>query len=380
MNMPAAPLENWMRAYYFACEIDIGSSGVEDFSLGEICSLTGLSWQDLAAVVFHDSPTLGGSALRQAIADRWAGGDSRRVMATHGASEANYLLMNALLSPGDEVVVADPCYPQLQSVAMGIGCRTKSWPLRFEQGYRPDLDELARLIGPKTRMLVVNFPQNPTGATLTIEQQQTLIEIVARVGIYLVWDRAFSELTYEQPPLPDPTSMYERGISMGTLSKCYGLPGMRVGWCIAAPQVLDQCVRWRDYITLHLSPLVETIAAAAISHSEALIDRRLAQARANLAILTSWLATHAGELEWVLPQGGVCMFPRLLAEIEVDALCHSLARERKVLLVPGSCFGHPQHVRLGFGGATTTLHKGLDHLEEMLVRYLGRGRLIYNPL
>src|SRR4051794_16470736 len=113
MQMPPALLEEWMRDYYFTTEMDIGSSGVQDFSLAEIRQLLGLAWEDLDRIVFHDSQTLGGSNLRQAIADRWAGGDVRRVMATHGSSEANYLLMKALLAPGDEVVVADPCYPQL---------------------------------------------------------------------------------------------------------------------------------------------------------------------------------------------------------------------------------------------------------------------------
>jgi aspartate/methionine/tyrosine aminotransferase len=159
--------------------------------------------------------------------------------------------------------------------------------------------------------------------------------------------------------------LYERAISMGTLSKCFGLPGLRVGWCIAAPQVLEQCIRWRDYITLHLSPLVETIAAAAIAQSDVLVGPRLEQARTNLAILTAWLGGHE-ELGWAPPQGGVCIFPRLPTEIDVETFCHRLARERKVLLVPGSCFGHPQHVRLGFGGAAADLKEGLGRLGDLL--------------
>lgn len=374
MQMPAALLEDWMRDYYFATEIDIGSSGVQDYSMAEIRSLLGIEWEALDRIVFHDSQTLGGSTLRQAIAGRWAGGDSSRVMATHGSSEANYLLMNALLSAGDEVVVCDPCYPQLFSIAEAKGCRMKRWPLRFDQGFVPDLDELARMIGPETKMVVVNFPQNPTGASVTPEEQRALIEIVARTGAYLIWDNAFGEITYNRPPLPDPTAFYERAISMGTLSKCFGLPGLRVGWCIAAPQVLEKCIRWRDYITLHLSPLVETIAAAAIAQADILVAPRLEQARANLDILTAWLGGHEDEIGWALPQGGVCIFPRLPAEIDVEAFCHRLAQERKVLLVPGSCFGHPQHVRLGFGGAAADLKEGLGRLGDQLAGFRAPGR------
>jgi capreomycidine synthase len=368
MQMPPALLEEWMRDYYFATEIDIGSSGVEDFSLAEIRRLLGLEWEDLDRIVFHDSQTLGGSGLRQAIADRWAGGDVRRAMATHGSSEANYLLMNALLMPGDEVLVADPCYPQLFTIAEARGCRMKTWPVRFENGYRPDLDELERLLGPQTRMVVVNFPQNPTGASLDPEEQRRLVEIVDRSGAWLVWDNAFGEITYDRPPLPDPTSFSDRAISMGTLSKCFGLPGLRVGWCIAAPSVLERCIRWRDYITLHLSPLVETIAAAAISQAELLIAPRREQAQRNLDILRAWLGENEEDIRWVPPRGGVCVFPRL-PEMDVEAFCHRLAREKKVLLVPGNCFGHPQHVRLGFGGSAAGLQEGLGRLGELLATW-----------
>ncbi len=366
LQVPPALLEEWMRDYYFAAEIDIGSSGVQDFSMAEVRQLLGLAWEDLDRIVFRDSQTLGGSGLRQAIADRWAGGDTRRVMATHGSSEANFLLMNALLAPGDEVIVADPCYPQLFSVAEAKGCRMTKWPLRFEQGFAADLDGLARLLGPGTRLVLVNFPQNPTGASLTPEEQRALVEIVDRSGAWLVWDNAFGEMIYDRPPLPDPTSFSEKVISMGTLSKCFGLPGLRVGWCIAAPEVLERCIRWRDYITLHLSPLVETIAAAAISRAEVLIAPRLEQARSNLEILSAWLAERADDFAWVPPRGGVCIFPRFLPEVDVDAFCHRLAQEKKVLLVPGSCFSHPRHVRLGFGGSAASLREGLGRVGELL--------------
>src|SRR5262249_43758034 len=161
----------------------------------------------------------------------------------------------------------DPIYPQLRAVAEAIGCRVRAWPLRAERGWRPDLEELERLVTPRTRMVIVNFPHNPTGATLTPAEQDALVAACARVGAYLVWDAAFGEVTYGAPPLPDPGSKYERAVSMGTLSKAYGLPGLRVGWCLAAPEVLEKMVRLRDYLTLHLSPLVELLAARALDRS-----------------------------------------------------------------------------------------------------------------
>jgi capreomycidine synthase len=364
MRLAPALLEEWMRRFYFETDFDIGSSGVEDFSMADLRRLVGLTHDDLDAVVFHDSQTLGGSGLRRAIGERLAGGHGERVMVTHGSTDANFMIMQALLEPGDEVVVLDPCYQQLYGVAAAMGCRLRHWPLRFERGWRPDFDELAATLTPSTRMVVVNFPHNPTGVSLRREEQAKLIAAVERVGAYLVWDGAFGELTYEGAPLPLPLD-YDRALSMGTLSKAYGLPGLRVGWCIASPELLARLARIRDYTTLHLSPLVEMIAERAIDHADRLVSLRLEQARSNRAVVAKWVAAQAGALEWVPPEGGVASFVRFV-DRDVDALCLRLAREQRVLLVPGSCFEEPQFARLGFGCSPESLREGLSRVSHLL--------------
>lgn len=362
MRLPPALLEEWMRRYYFEVDLDLGSSGVDDFSMVDLRRILGLTEADFDRIVFHDSMSLGGDGVRRALADRWLGGDVSRTMATHGSSEANFLLDHALLRPGDEVVVLDPCYPQLFAIAGALGCTLKHWPLRWENGFVPDVEEAKRLIGPRTRMVVVNFPHNPTGATLTPEGQDELIAACDRAGAYLLWDNAFLELTHEGPPLPEPVLRYERAISTGTFSKAYGLPGLRVGWCFAAPEILEQMVRVRDYVTLHLSPLVEMIAERAIDRADLLLAERLELARRNRGVLAAWMEEHREHVEWVPPAGGVTAFPRLETVPDVEAFCHTLAREGRVLLVPGNCFGHPRHVRLGFGRSTEALQEGLSRL------------------
>jgi capreomycidine synthase len=277
-----ALLESWMRDYYFNTEIDIGSSGVENFSLSELYKLTNLTQEELNNVVFHDSSTLGSLPLRQAIASRWSNGDPEQVMVTHGSSEANFLIMNGLLNAGDEIVVLDPCYQQLFSIAESIGCQLKRWPLRSENNFAPDIEEAKKLITQHTRMVVVNFPHNPTGASLTQQEQNELVEAVAKVGAYLVWDAAFADIVYDDVPLPNPNLDYDRSISMGTFSKCYGLPGLRFGWCLASPEVLERFVHLRDYMTLHLSPMIELIAQRVVENADNLLSIRLQQARTNL--------------------------------------------------------------------------------------------------
>ncbi len=241
--------------------------------------------------------------MRQALADRWLGGRVDSALVTHGSSEALYLIMTSLLAPGDEVLVLDPCYPQHASIAEALGCRIRCWSLRFENGFRPDLAELRGLLGPRTRMIVANFPHNPTGATLTPDEREELLRLAEEANLYLVWDGAFSALTYEVPPLSEPPLDSGWVLSIGTLSKAYGLPGLRVGWCLGAPGVLRRLVETRDHVTLHLSPLVELVAARVIRHGERLIAPRLAQARRNRELLAEWIEGHPGLVEWVPAAG-----------------------------------------------------------------------------
>ena len=366
MKLAPARLEEWLREYYFDTEIDIGSSGVQNFSLAELRQTVDLTEHELNEVVFDDSPTYGHPRLRRAIAEQWGNGDPAHVMATHGSSEVIFLVINALLRAGDEVVALDPCYFSYRNMAESKGCELKPWRLRFEQKFVPDFVELKKLITPHTRMVMVNFPHNPTGASITSEQQQELISETARVGAYLVFDTALAALTHDEPPLPDPHLLYERAISIGTLSKAYGLAGLRVGWCQAAPEVIDQFVHLRDYTTLYLSPLVELIAAKAIEKSDDILRIRRPQVQTNLEILTGWTDRHAELIEWVRPRGGVTAFLRFPYVSNIENFCRRLAEERGVLLVPGQCFDSPGFVRLGFGGPTAAFEEALNRLSGML--------------
>jgi capreomycidine synthase len=369
MEIVPAHLEYWLRDYYFTTEIDISCSGVENFSFGDLRQLFNITPDDLDRIVLRDSRTLGGPDLRTAIGNRWANGNSERVMVTNGSSEAIYLIMHSLLDPGDEVVVLDPCYQQLFSIAESIGCNLKHWRLRFEESFRPDLSEVRRLVDSHTRMIVVNFPHNPTGASLTPAEQDELIDLAASADAYLVWDGAFTELTYGGPVLPDPGERYDRSITLGTLSKAYGLPGLRVGWCLAAPDVLERLVRLRDYTTLALSPLVEYVAGRVIENGDLLLQPRLAQARHNLKLLVSWANRHPEFVSIVRPKGGVCVFMRMYGVADIEDFCRQLADEYSVLLAPGTSFGHPGYVRLGFGCSTKDLTEALSRLSEQFHRY-----------
>ena len=338
MRIRPAPLEDWLRDYYFAAEIDISSSGVQPYSMAELRAKTGLDIEDMDSLVFSDGYSLGFPAVRAAIARRWGDGDLGHVMTTSGSSEAISLVLMALLRPGDEVVVVQPGYHLLVEFAVALGGQVRTWWLDAEANWKVSLDELAELVTERTRAIIVNFPQNPTGTTMAEDELRTLVRHAERVGAYVLWDAAFAELTYEASPLPDVSLLYERGISFGTFSKAFGLPGLRFGWCVAPPGVLAACVRIRDYTTLHVSPLVELLAGRVLENADSFLEPRLAQARANRRILKEWADSARGQLSLALPAGGVAAFPRLHGLADTDQFCTDLFHGHGVLVIPGSCF------------------------------------------
>jgi capreomycidine synthase len=368
LRITRALLEDWLRDRYFEAAIDLGSSGVRPYTLRELSNVIGLDSELLQEIVLGDGRTLGQPGLRSAIANRWAGGRPDTVAITHGSSEAIFLLMGSLLRPGDEVVVVDPVYHSLVSVAEGIGCRVRRWALRFSEGYRPDIDAGLKLITEQTRMVILNFPHNPTGTSITDEGLAAIAFRTGQVGAWLVLDEAFRELDWVDRPDHKPTCDEGNVIRLGTLSKAFGLPGLRIGWCIAHPEILQRMVPLRDAISLFGSPLIEVIAQAVVEHGDEVVTARKRDARVNLLLLQEWMTAQAKLLEWVPPLGGVAVFPRVRGLESVDGFCELLLREHGTLIVPGRCFGHPNHFRLGFGGDCTSFREGLEQLGSALRR------------
>lgn len=368
MDIAVARLEAWMRSYYHEVDHDIGSSGVRDLAMTELLAIGGVDLSDLNAMVIRDSESYGGGGLRAALADRWTGGDVDPVMVTHGSSEAIYLMMHLAVEPGDEIIVVDPAYQQLHDIARWRGCRITPWPLRAGEGFRADLPLLRELARSRPRMIVVNFPHNPTGVSITPAEQEEIIAIARAAGAWLVWDNAFGEMTYTGAPLRLPYDRYEKSICFGTLSKSYGLAGLRVGWCIAPPELLARAALLRDYIALYVSPVLEFFAELAVRNADQIVKLQHAHATANRTRLLDWAATMPGEIRIAPPDGGVSAFVEFVGRPDVTGLCHELAQRHRVLLVPGSCFGDAfaGHARLGFGGTVDELTAGLAAVENVL--------------
>jgi capreomycidine synthase len=371
MRLRPAPLEDWLRDYYFTAEIDISSSGVEPYTMAELRAKTGVRQADLDELTFDDGYSLGQPVLRELIARRWGDGDPGRVMTANGSSEAISLVLSAVLRPGDEVVVVQPGYHLLVEYVRALGCIARTWRLTSGRGWRPALEELEPLVTRRTRAIILNFPQNPTGATVTEAELRQIVALAERFGAYLLWDAAFATLVYDTEPLPAVSTLYDRGIDFGTFSKAFGLPGLRFGWCVASPGVLTDCVHIRDYTTLHVAPLIELLALAVLENAAEFLRPRLEQAAYNRRIVAEWANSERERVSLALPTGGVAAFPQLNGMTDTGAFCDELFKRHGVLVIPGSCFGVPGHIRLGFGGPTRQLTEGLERLSGALADWAG---------
>lgn len=362
----APELEAWYRRYLRTAKVDVSSSGVQPYTLGEVLEITGLERTALLALTMEDGYSYGSPELRQAIADRYIAGRFHNVLVTHGSSEAIALCLTSLLTPGSRVLITGPIYHSFRFFAERSGCEIITIPVEAFRSKCSLEEALSRFLTASTRFVIVNFPHNPTGISLDSDSAELLVERVARIGSILIWDAAMVELPMCGCRHPDLTSSYERSITIGTLSKAFGLPGLRVGWCIAPETILSQLVALRDRTALFLSPLVEVVATAVVQQADAIIGPRLVQAQANLRFVADWAAQNSDLVSWTPPRGGVCGLLSLGSSVLSQPLCRELLEATGILLVPGTAFGREHHVRLGYGGRGEELKAALPMFSDFL--------------
>jgi len=347
---------------------DIAESGIHPLRLADLLTWEGVASGEAQATLdallnlhLGYSEARGTVALRSAIAATYTGCDADNVLVTTGAIEANYLLFNVLLDAGDHVIAPFPAYQQLYSVPRAIGCDVSLWEVGPATGYAYDVDALERLVRPTTRLIVVNTPHNPTGAMLSPADLRRVYALAESVGAMVLGDEAYRWLAVPNgAPFAPPMFEHGRlGISVGTVSKPFGLPGLRIGWIAAPPQVVAACWGARDYVSLSPGKLNDAIAQLAFRHRERIVERNTAIIAANLEAAEAWVARHADFLSWRPPRGGLLALLRYNLPIDSRELADLLATEYGVMLAPGSAFGVERHLRIGIGQDPPVFRAGL---------------------
>jgi aspartate/methionine/tyrosine aminotransferase len=378
MRLTPFALERWMTTYETMVEFDLAESGIHPLTTTELLAFDpepDKRAHELLNIPLNYSEARGTHELRSRIAATYDGLTPDDILITTGAIEANYLLFNALLAPGDEVVSVFPAYQQLYTVPEAIGCTVQTVKLREEDGYRYDVDELRRLVTDRTRMIVINTPHNPTGSALSAAECRAVYALADSVGASVLADEAYRWITVDGVPLPPPMrNLGPRAISVGTLSKPFGIPGLRLGWMAATAEIAARCWSYRDYTSLSPSGLSDYLACLAFAHREAILARTHDISARNLATFRGFLAEHRDLFSWVEPRGGLLGLLRYHLDLPSETVANRLAEEASVMLAPGSAFGMEGRLRLGLGARPDRFVTGLARTEQFFFRLQEESR------
>jgi aspartate/methionine/tyrosine aminotransferase len=354
-------LEDWFDTYQYAIDYDIGESAVKCLSLGDIDI-------DPRNIVFRYGHHRGKPELRERIAAQYDGFTPDQVVATTGASEANFCVVSALVKPGDHVVIEHPNYPSLYEVPRSLGCSVSLFTLRYEDRFKPDLDELKRLVTPQTKLVSLTHPNNPTGSKISEDELRQVIELVESMDTYLLFDETYRDMDLDHP-LPPVATLSPKVVSISTMSKCYGLPGIRIGWLATRdPFLLAETLAIREQGSITNNALGEEVAIHVLSEKERYLDKAKRRIENNLRIVSAWMDEQE-DFEWVAPEAGVVCFPRIKARVEVEpeTLYRRLAEEYKTFVLPGRCFEMDErHFRVGFGADGEEIETGLRNVNKAL--------------
>ncbi len=361
-------LERYFAAHEFSARRLLSPSDCESLAMSELLSLADAEcrrlWQELR---LGYTESAGHPLLRAEVArlHEHAGPDQVVIAAPE---EAIYVCMHALLRPGDHVVCMSPAYQSLHEIAAALGCRVSPWPLVLaDSGWRLDLDRLESLVSPETRLLIVNFPHNPTGFQPTPSEFASILEIARRAGCRVFSDEMYRQLEADSTDrLQAACDLYERAVSLQGLSKAYGLPGLRLGWLVSRERELpSRFLAVKDYTTICNGAPAEILGLVALRSAAAILERNRAIVRENREHAASFFAAHAGQLRWIPPLAGPVAFPQWRGDGDADSFCRAALDRCGILIVPGSLFDFPGgHFRIGLG--RRDLPAALAELEPLL--------------
>ncbi len=352
MRIDDFALERYFARYEFNVRHLFCASDVEGWPMADVLALAdpeaATLWRDLR-LGYAEAP--GHPLLRAEIASLYESITPDEVLVFSGAEEAIFILANVLLGPGDHAIVVWPAYQSLHEVARATGADVTLHELRAADGWRIDVDALRRQVTPRTRLIVLNAPHNPTGSLPDADAYRAVAAIAADAGATLLSDEVYRYLELDpNDRLPAGADVGPHAVSLGVMSKAFAMAGLRIGWLATHDaRLLDAAVRFKDYTTICASAPAEILSLIALRGRDAVLGRSRAIVATNMALLDDFFTRRAGQLSWVRPRGGSIGFPEL-ADRPVEAFAEDLLRAEGVLIAPGSIFGHPgNHFRIGFG-------------------------------
>jgi hypothetical protein len=370
MKFEPFEMERWQSTHEHHVELNLSDSGVHPLTVRELLG------DDARADALLDerlvyTQTNGTPELRARIAALHPGARGEHVLVTSGGAEANLLAALTLVDPGDEVVVMLPNYMQLWGIVRALGAEARGWSLvpDHEAGrWTVDLAALEELVTPRTKLIALCNPNNPTGARVEARELDAICALAERVGAWVLADEIYQGSDLDGATTPSVHGRGERVVVTNSLSKTYGLPGLRLGWLVGPDDVVEAAWARHDYTTIAPNALSDRLARHALEPG--VRARLLARTRAlltrNYGVLAAWLARNADRLTYFPPAAGAMLYLHYAHPIGSSALAERLRVEQGVLLVPGDHYGMDGWLRIGFGGETAHVERGLACVQELL--------------
>lgn len=356
--LPDFRLETHFSRWEFKARHHMTASDAETMTMTELLALAGPedreAWER-ASLGYTE--TWGAPALRETIASTYDTLSGADILTFAGAEEGLYCAMRALLEPGDHAVVTVPNYQSMETLPVTISGNVTGVALRPENRWQPDLDDVRAALRPETKLVAVNFPNNPTGVVADPDVFRGLADLCAGRGIHLFSDEVYRGLELDPGRrLPQAADLYERALSLNVMSKAYGLPGLRIGWIASRDHaLLSRMEKTKHYLSICNSRPSEVLAGIALKAREGILARNRALCAENLEKLAAFFAARPHLYEWAAPDGGCVAFPRYLGADGVEEHCRRLVEEKGVLLLPASLYVSDllpvpaDRFRVGFG-------------------------------
>ncbi len=363
-------MEQMMSEWENQVDINLSESGVQPMTLGELLAMDGREAGDLADIGLFYPQANGTVELRETIASLYPGATADDALVTVGAAEANYLAITTFLEPGDEVVIVLPNYMQIWGIARNLGAIIREVHLDIDRDWALDTNALDDAVGPTTKMICVCNPNNPTGRIMNEAEMDAVVAAAERSGAWLLADEVYRGAERERDEeTPSFFGRYDKVIAQGSMSKAYGLPGLRVGWTVGPVAAVADMWRRHEYTTIATTMLSNHLTATALSPKvrPRIMSRTRQLLKGGYGLLGEWLDEQDGVFSGTPPDAAAIAFLKYDLPIGSTEWMERLRDDRGVLIVPGDHFGIDGHVRLSFAVPEPELVDGLQRIHKSVV-------------
>ncbi len=371
MDIKTFKVERWMDDYETKCKYNLAETCIDSLTVREIVEMAGLDVAEYMNALADTRLTyshIGGSPeLLNGIASLYSDViKPEHIIPMHGAIGANHHILMTLIDPSDNMVSVMPTYQQHYSIPESIGAEVRILNLNLENHFLPDIEKLKELVDENTKMITMNSPNNPSGSLIPKDVMEQVIEVAKSVGAYVLCDEVYRGISEDGSYMYSVADLYEKGISVGSMSKCWSMAGVRLGWIVTRDMdLIHRCHERRDYDTISCAVIDDKLAALALANKDIIIERNRTILNTNRQILDDWV-NATPEVYYQRPEAGTTALVYYKKDIPSRELCDRLIKETGVLFTPGECFEMEGAVRIGYAFDSKVLQKGLDLFADFL--------------